>query len=132
MPATDLLLFQQWEQTLGDLLNRTVKFPKAVRFTFSVRIDNLALDIIEALVVARYSKGRVREGQLRDIDHKLTRLRVLLRIAHARGYLDSKGYEHTSRRIDEAGKMVGAWLRTARSGGADARALDAFALNGDG
>lgn len=127
----DLVLFQQWEQTLGDLLNRTAKFPKEVRFTFSSRIDNLALDIIEALVIARYSKERLRESQLRDVDFKLTRLRVLLRLAHARGYQDSKGYEHTSRRTDEAGRMVGAWLRTTRSGGFEGRDGDAFAVAGN-
>jgi hypothetical protein len=114
MPATgELLLFQQWEQTLSDLLDRTAKFPKTVRFTFSGRIDNLALDIIEELAAARYSSGRMRSEHLREIDRKLTRLRVLLRISNARGFLDNKGYEHTSRRVDEAGRMVGAWLRKA-------------------
>ena len=56
--ADELKLFQQWEQTLADLLERTSKFPKNVRLTFSIRIDNLGLDIIEALVAARYTKGR--------------------------------------------------------------------------
>ena len=38
---------RQQERTLGDLLDRTQKFPKHVRFTFSSRIDNMALDIYE-------------------------------------------------------------------------------------
>jgi hypothetical protein len=126
--SSDLIVFQQWEQTLGDLLDRTSKFPKSVRFTLSGRIDNLALDIIEALVAARYSKGRCRVEYLREIDSKLTRLRVLLRVVHGRGYLNPKGYEHTSRRVDEAGRMVGAWLRSTASG-VDAQRLP---KNGDG
>lgn len=107
----DLRLFRHWEQTLADLLERTSKFPKSARFTFSQRIDNLALDIIETLVSARYSRSHHRIAQLRDIDGKLTRLRVLLRVSHSRGLLSHGGYEHTARRVDEAGRMVGAWLR---------------------
>jgi hypothetical protein len=115
MPVNELTLFQHWEHTLGDLLDRTSNFPKSVRFTFSGRIDNLALDIIEALVSARYSKGRGKVEHLREIDSKLTRLRVLLRVAHGRSFLDNRGYEHTSRRVDEAGRMVGGWLQQTRS-----------------
>jgi hypothetical protein len=45
-------------QFLEWLLPTTEKFPKRVRFTFSDRINNLALDIMEDLVEARYSRNK--------------------------------------------------------------------------
>jgi len=41
----------------------------------------------------------------------LVRLRTLVRLAHARRLLDHGGYEHVSRRLDEAGRMLGGWLK---------------------
>ncbi|MSP55963.1 MAG: group II intron reverse transcriptase/maturase, partial [Myxococcales bacterium] len=44
-----------WERLVGDLLDRTAKFPKAVRFTFAARIDGIALDFLERIAEARVS-----------------------------------------------------------------------------
>jgi len=106
---SDLVLYVYWEKTLLDLLERTEKFPKSVRHTLSVRIENLALDIAELVVRARWSKGQARSERLHEADERLTRLRLLLRIAHARRLLSPSAYAFVSERIDEAGRMLGAW-----------------------
>ena len=108
---TELPLFVHWERTLNDLLDRTMKFPKAVRFTFSTRIDNCALDVMERVVAARYARQRETGDHLEAIDRDLARLRILLRLCHSRRYLDPGGYEHVMRNIDEAGRMVGGWRK---------------------
>ena len=54
----DLPIFSRWMEFLDWLLPTTEKFPKRVRFTFADRINNLALDIVEDLVDARYSRHR--------------------------------------------------------------------------
>jgi hypothetical protein len=109
------VLVARWQQVVGDLLDRTARFPKAVRFTFAARIDNLALDVLEELVEARYASGQAKQGALRRADGRLARLRVLLRLAHDRRYLAHRGYEHVARGLDEAGRMLGGW-RNARAG----------------
>ncbi len=111
MPAEELPLYSLWEQVLDDLLDRTMKFPKSVRFTLSGRIDNLALDILEHIVEARYSSGRRKAEVLRQADLALARLRALVRVSHGRGHLSHRGYEHVSRGLDEAGRMLGGWRR---------------------
>ena len=103
-------LFVLWEEMLDDLLDRTLKFPKAVRFTFAGRIDGLALDIFERIVEARYAPAGVKREALRHADLSLAKLRVLLRLAHKRRYLDHRGYQHVAERLDEAGRMIGGWL----------------------
>ncbi|MCP4118426.1 MAG: diversity-generating retroelement protein Avd [Desulfobacteraceae bacterium] len=102
-------LFVLWYDFLKWLLLKTEKFPQKVRFVFSNRIENLAVDIAEWLVEARFSKNK-RES-LRKIDMGMERLRILLRLCHDMAYLDHKGYEFASRKINEAGKMVGGWRK---------------------
>jgi len=102
-------LFLLWYDFSKWLLNKTEKFPKKVRFSFSNRIDNLALDIFEGIIEARYSKNK--KEILRRIDLSLEKLRLLLRMCHDMQYLDHKGYEYAARKINEAGKMVGGWRK---------------------
>ena len=54
----DLPVFIKWTEFLAWLLPTTEKFPHKVRFTFANRIDNLALDVIEDLVEARYAREK--------------------------------------------------------------------------
>jgi hypothetical protein len=102
-------VFVLWYDFLRWLLGKTEKFPKKVRFSFTVRIENLALDIAEGIIESRYSN--VRKAILRRIDLNLEKLRVLLRMCHDLRYLDGKGYEFASRQINEAGKMIGGWRK---------------------
>jgi hypothetical protein len=110
MASVELPLFVHWERTLKDLLSRTGKFPKSVRFTLSSRIDNLALDVLELIVEARYSKDK--SAALSRASLSLEKLRVLLRISHDERHLDRRGFEHVARHIDEAGRMLGGWIRS--------------------
>lgn len=104
-------LLVHWERTLGDLLDRTQKFPKSVRFTFAARIDAHALDALEKLIEARYARGPRKQEALADVDLALAKLRVLLRLSHDRGFLPRQGFEHLCVSIDEAGRMLGGWRK---------------------
>ena len=102
-------LFVLWYDFSKWLLGKTDKFPKKVRFSFSNRIDNLALDIMEGIVEARYAGSK--KEILRRTDLNMEKLRILLRMCHDHQYLDTKGYEFASKKINEAGKMVGGWRK---------------------
>jgi len=102
-------IFVLWYEFTKWLLNRTEKFPKHIRFTFSQRIENLALDITQDLTVARYASRKA--DLLRAINLKLDQLRILLRLSHDLEYLDHKGYEYASKQIDETGRMLGGWRK---------------------
>jgi len=109
MSVTDPPLFVLWYEFTKWLLNRTAKFPKNIRFTFSQRIDNLALDIVQDLAAARYA---LRKSELlTTVNLKLDQMRVLLRLCHDLAHLDHKAYQHAARQIDEAGRMLGGWRK---------------------
>jgi len=107
MAESELRVLTTWTDFLKWLLNTTDKFPKKVRFTLTSRIDNLALDMIEHLIEARYTRNR--RLPLRRANLILDKLRILLRIAHSSQFLASKQYEHANVKLDEVGRMVGAW-----------------------
>lgn len=109
MPTPHLPLLVFWEGVALDLLERTAKMPKSVRFTFCTRIDNLALDVLERLAEAQYAALDRRRKLVRRVDARLARLRALLRLAERRALLSHGAYEHVMRGVDEAGRMLGGW-----------------------
>ena len=111
--AEELQIFVKWVEFLKWLLNTTDKFPKKVRFTFTTRIDNLALDVLEDIIECRYDR-KARPAGLRKVNVKLEKLRVLLRICNEMKYLSNRHYEYASIHLNEVGNMVGGWTKGAR------------------
>ncbi len=111
-PPSELPALVHWERLTLDLLQRTARFPKSTRATLTRRIEDAALEILECLATVRFEGGPAKVARLVAIDATLTRLRVLLRLAHGLRQLDTTGYEHVSRQIDEAGRMLGGWRKS--------------------
>ena len=108
--AEELQIFVKWSEFLKWLFNTTEKFPKKVRFTFTTRIDNLALDILEDIIECRYDRS-VRSSRLNYLNIKLEKLRILLRLCHELTHLSHKHYEYAMVHINEVGKMAAGWLK---------------------
>lgn len=106
-------IFAHWETFLEWLLDRTEKFPRRVAMTFRTRLDNLALDVVERLVEARYSRDKM--PQLVQINLALEKMRLLLRLCCKQRLLDEKAHLFACEQIDIAGRMIGGWLRQQRS-----------------
>jgi hypothetical protein len=108
-----------WEQMMGRLLDRTADFPRSQRPTFAARLENCALDVYEALVRARWSPPAVKREMLNKASATLAVLRALLRLSVDRRLLARGPYEQLVRDLDEAGRMIGGWLRAVTQGHAE-------------
>jgi len=97
------------ERLVADILERTQKFPRTERYGLGDRIDNTALDLATLLADARFTSGPRRRAALEEINLRLHRLRVLLRLAHTRKALATNALEHITRQLDELGASAGAW-----------------------
>ena len=106
----DFPLLKKWYEITDWLMDKAEKFPKVVRFTFSNRIVNLALDILEKITYAVYEEKRL--SVLQEISSYIEKLRILIRLAKDRHYLSISQYQFISREIDEAGKMLGGWIKS--------------------
>lgn len=105
----DLPIFVQWTDFLKWLLVTTDHFPKKVRFTFTQRLNNLALSMVEDLVEARYTRNKT--PILRRANLTLEKIRVLVRLSYEMKVLPRKSYEYASFAINDIGKMLGGWMK---------------------
>jgi hypothetical protein len=109
-------------QLLNWLIPTVDKFPRAQRFLLGDRIQATALDVLEALIEATYTRDR--RAHLACANLGLEKLRFFMRLAHEQRHLDLRRYEHAARAIDEVGRLVGGW---AKASGAGAGALNGHA-----
>jgi hypothetical protein len=102
-------VFSLWIDITQWILDRIDDFPKKVRFSISNRVANLSVDILELIIEALYKRKKIL--LLREINIKIEKLRVLLRICFSKKYLSSKQYEFIQEKLFESGKMIGGWIK---------------------
>jgi hypothetical protein len=91
------------------LIPAVERFPRTQRFLLGDRIQTTALDVLEALIEATYSRDRV--AALAKANLGIEKLRFSFRLATALKYLDVRRYAHAARQLDETGRMIGGWRR---------------------
>ena len=96
-------------QFLAWLIPVIDRFPKSQRFTLGDRLENTALDVLERLIEATYTRDR--RMHLQSANLGIEKLRFLLRLSADLTLLDKRRYEHAARTLDETGRLVG-WKRT--------------------
>ena len=108
---------EAWYRFLPWLVPALERFPRRQKFLLGDRIQSTALDVLESLGEATYT--RARESHLARANLGIEKLRILVRLAMDLEYLDPRRYEHAARALDETGRKVGAWRKThrARAGG---------------
>ena len=95
--------FQLW------LVPTVEKFPRSQTFLLGDRIQTTALDVLEGLVEATYTRERTH--LLDRVNLGIEKLRFLFRLAMDLRHLDMRRYEHSARSLDEIGRLVGGWRK---------------------
>jgi len=106
----DYSAFRKWYEILNWIMDKAEKYPKSVRFSFTNRILNITIEILERLIEAIYTKEKA--INLKNINFSIEKLRVFFRLSYDRKYITMKQYEHISTQLNEFGKMIGGWLKT--------------------
>jgi 23S rRNA-intervening sequence protein len=86
------------------------KFPRQQKFLLGDRIQTTALDVLESLVEATYTRDR--RALLARANLGIEKLRFFFRLAVELKHLDRRRYEFASRSLDEIGRLVGGWRKT--------------------
>ncbi len=106
----DLFLFQKTYDLvlwLHPILNR---FPKSQKFVLAQRIENCLIEILEGLVKLNSQKFRS-ESLAEDLNVKIDRLRILVRLAKDLRFISIKSYGFFAERITEVGKLLGGFKK---------------------
>ncbi|GAB4452563.1 MAG: hypothetical protein Kow0031_34970 [Anaerolineae bacterium] len=98
------------------LLPRTTRFPREQRFVLARRVQDTALNFQERLIEAAALPANDRRGRLARLgqaDIELTKLRFHLRLCRDLELFDSSQHHHVSQMLDEVGRLLGGWLKSA-------------------
>lgn len=85
------------------------KFPRSQKFLLGDRIQSTALDVLERLIEATYT--RARGPILISANLGIEKLRILFRLSFDLKLLDPRRYEYAARCLDEVGRMIGGWRK---------------------
>lgn len=93
--------------------HHTSKFPRNHRFVLGERVERNLYDLLETLIQAKYIRNR--QALLEAANLKLEVLRFQMRLAKDLQCLTAKSYGFATKAIDEIGRLIGGWLRSAKS-----------------
>lgn len=91
------------------------KFPRDQKFVLGDRIEIKLLEVQEDCLRAYY--GREKRAPLLDANMTLEITRHLIRLAHALRLLSNHAYSVMAEKVDEVGRMIGGWLKSASPAG---------------
>lgn len=91
------------------ILPHTAKFSRNHRFTLGNRLEEGALETLELVVEASYTRDK--RALLQQANRCLQRVRYLLRLAKDLHLLSLKQYEFAARAVDDIGVEIGGWLK---------------------
>lgn len=120
----ELTIISKARDLVDETMSRTEKFPKRVRFNLSNRMDGMAQDILEYIVMANETNPDLETDPARRAEAKvdrrklqtlaLTRCKVLLifiDIALGRQLIDRRVCEYWSKRVLDVKYMTAAWRK---------------------
>ena len=113
MAETPVVVQKAYELNLW-MIQKVGSFPKSHRFGVGERLIDGVLDILLRLVDTAYS--REKEKPLAEVNAMLNRLRYLLRLAKDLKLLTVDAYGFAAEGVEEIGRMVGGWRKTALAG----------------
>ena len=99
--------FMKW------LVPTVEKFPRSQKFLLGDRIQTTALDVLDALIEATYTRDR--RPHLTRANLGLEKLRFHVRLAADLQCLDRRRYEYAARELNEIGRLVGGWVKSQAS-----------------
>ena len=88
---------------------------KQDRHTIWQRCENVALDILEGILLASQTYKSEKLPILEKMSLKLNFLRVFLRLMKEVKTIDNKKYTTLERLVDEIGRMLGGWIRSIKT-----------------
>jgi hypothetical protein len=111
MQMPDTPLFVKTHDFVLWLLRHTQRFPKNLRHSYTNRVESLAFEFEELLVMANSHRGRERVQYLTRADGCLVSLRVLMRYSYELNLLGAQQIHHMADNFDQIGRLLGASLK---------------------
>ncbi len=106
-------MFTKSYDLLDWLIPITLKFPRQQRFVGAVALQQGCQTVLQRLLEAQ--RAQQPTTRLLHADVALAQLRMNWRLAHGWKLVTDGQFEHGVRLMDEVGRLLGAWMKTARA-----------------
>ncbi len=113
--AQDLVVLTKAYDLVRDLTERVNGYPRSHRFVLGDRTLDTAYTVLDLLLEAKYQRDKA--ALLERANLLLERLRFQIRLAHDTRLIQAPALGVLARQVDEVGRLVGGWLRQARTAG---------------
>ncbi len=108
---TKFSLLHSWSE-FYICVNAAVKqFGKRDRHGIGERMEKIAFDFLDYLVLASKKKSDSRMNLLEKMDRELVKEKILVRLSYKIGALPEPRYIDLEKRIIEMGRQVGGWIK---------------------
>ena len=98
-------LYVTWHQ-------RCEKLPKKDRFTIGQKVENQLLELLTLIITAYHTKDlSLKRKTLSQANVSLECIKITIRLAKDVKSLEQRWYIDYEGRLQEAGKMLGGWMR---------------------
>lgn len=114
MNEFDIPIFKKTYELYKEFYICLQNFPRQHRYSLGQKCESLILEILELILHASQMIKSEKLPQLSRASVKINLLRVHLRLAEDIKALDKKHYLALQERLDEIGRMIGGWIKTAR------------------
>ena len=104
-----LPIVTRWLDLTTWLMETTGRIPKQWRHSLVHRMDEEAIQVLLLLTEASYRRRKM--DLLRETNVRLSRLRILLELAHRLKALSAGAHERAVVAVDEVGRMLGGWSK---------------------
>lgn len=108
-PRPSLPVFQKLKSAYLVWFEYYQTLPKAHRHTLGQRVDNVFIEIIEAIAQGSFVSRSEKISYVQLAIRKMDTLKALLMILWETKSLDNKKYIALSLKVDEVGRMLGGW-----------------------
>ncbi len=85
------------------------KFPKTVKYSLGLKIDNLFIDTIEAISIATFLQRSEKLPYIKRAVTRIDTLKVFLQMVWEMELIDTQHYTDLSEKVADIGKMLGGW-----------------------
>jgi len=111
--SRELIIYQKHYDLMVYSFPIIARFPQNQRFVLGQQIENAMLEI--GMMIVHANKLRQKKAKLYEIDIELEKLRFLIRLAKDLKMMSIAKYGHHCERLDEIGRLLGGWLKSAES-----------------
>lgn len=113
MPGAESPIFARTYDLLRWLIPLTIAFPRQHRFVLAEAVQRTAFGLHERMIEAVHGEARHVPQLLGAVEVELNKLRHYLRLCHDLLLLSKSQYEHVATRLEEIGRLLGGWRKTA-------------------